>query len=63
MELLEHDKKGWRIRVEEATPEALAGLLRRMVRDDLPVCGFELEQIRLEDAFVDLISKRNGDRT
>lgn len=61
VELIERDKKGWRLRMDDATPEALAALLRRMIRDDLPVCGFEREEIRLEDAFVDLIQRHPGD--
>lgn len=61
VELVERDKKGWRLRVEDGAPEALAALLRRMIRDDLPVCGFEREVVRLEDAFVDLIQRHPGD--
>jgi len=57
---LEADRTGVRIRVDDAEPQALHLLLKRMLEDGLPVCGFTLEEIRLEDAFVDLLSK-NGE--
>ncbi len=60
IELVEQNKKGFRIRLEDATPEIMAELLGRMVREGLPVCGFEREEIRLEDAFVDLLNQNEG---
>lgn len=60
VELIEQNKKGFRVRMEDATPETLSTLLARMVREGVPVCGFEREEIRLEDAFVDLLSQSGG---
>lgn len=63
LSLLEQDKSGLRIRVADADPERLSRLLKKMVMEGFPICGFEREEIRLEDAFVDLLSqKERGDR-
>jgi ABC-2 type transport system ATP-binding protein len=62
VEFLEQDRSGARIRMENATLERLQVLLKKMVDQDLPVCGFFREEVRLEDAFVDLLntSERGG---
>lgn len=49
-----------RLAVEDAAPEALAALLRRMVQDGLPVSGFTRETRKLEDAFVDMVNKQRA---
>lgn len=59
LEFLEEDTIGVRIRVENATAESLHLLLKKMIAQDLPVCGFLREEIRLEDAFVDLLNARS----
>jgi len=46
-----------RIRVEDGTPANLAGILRAILQAGFPVCDFHREDIRLEDAFVDLLSR------
>jgi ABC-2 type transport system ATP-binding protein len=58
VEFLEADASGTRIRVEQATPDSLHVLLKKMIDQDLPVCGFTREEVRLEDAFVDLLNAR-----
>lgn len=60
--LLEEDKGGLRLRVDEGDPERLTRLLRKLVQEGFPVCGFEREEIRLEDAFVDLLSQNEKGR-
>ncbi|WFB35381.1 ABC transporter ATP-binding protein [Kiritimatiellota bacterium B12222] len=55
--LVERDKSGVRIMVENAETERLVMLLRKMIKEDFPVYGFEREDIRLEDAFVDLLNQ------
>ncbi len=56
LEFLEQDRIGARIRMENATQEGQRLLLKKMVNEDLPVCGFLREEVRLEDAFVDLLN-------
>jgi ABC-2 type transport system ATP-binding protein len=46
-----------RIRVDDGAPAQLATILRAMLQADFPVCEFHREDIRLEDAFVDMLSK------
>jgi ABC-2 type transport system ATP-binding protein len=60
VELFEQDATGLRLRVEQGTPEALAGLLRALHAGGFSVCEFHREQIRLEDAFVDILSRQSG---
>jgi ABC-2 type transport system ATP-binding protein len=55
VEVLETTRRGARIRLLDATEEDLARLLRRMISDGLPVTEFRREQLRLEDAFVNLL--------
>jgi ABC-2 type transport system ATP-binding protein len=55
--LVEREKNGLRLKVDDASTDRLSRLLRKMVQEDFPVYGFEREDIRLEDAFVDLLSK------
>jgi len=62
--LVERNKDGIRIKVEDASTEQLVILLKKMVNEGFPVCGFVREEIRLEDAFVDLLSQsEKGGRT
>lgn len=56
--LVEMRKRGARVAVEDGTPEALAELLRRMIRDGLPVSGFQREARKLEDAFVEMVKRQ-----
>lgn len=63
VELFERDKQSVRLKVEQAGAEPLAVLLQKMVKEGFPVCGFEREEIRLEDAFVDLLSRSEGGKS
>lgn len=63
VELFERDKQSVRLKVEQAGAEPLATLLQKMVKEGFPVCGFEREEIRLEDAFVDLLSRSEGGKS
>ncbi|MGA0369739.1 MAG: ABC transporter ATP-binding protein, partial [Kiritimatiellia bacterium] len=44
--LVERNKDGLRVRVDDASSERLVHLLRKMVNEGFPVCGFEREDIR-----------------
>ncbi len=55
--LCEEDRRGVRMRVEEASAERLARVLRDLLRDGFPVCEFHREELRLEDAFVDILNQ------
>lgn len=61
VDFVEQDLTGVRVRVEDAEPEALGDLLKRMLASDLPVSGFMREEVRLEDAFVDLLTSQGAD--
>ena len=58
--LFEQDAAGLRVRLDDGTPESLAGLLRRLQADGFRVCEFHREKVRLEDAFVDIINRNSG---
>jgi len=55
--LVAREKNGLRMKVDDASTDRLSRLLRKIVQEDFQVYGFEREDIRLEDAFVDLLSK------
>lgn len=57
VELIEMRKNGCVLRMENAEPEATSAILRRMLNDGIVVVGFQREQIRLEDAFINLLTK------
>ncbi len=61
VELFEQDASGIRLRIEQGEPEILATLLRRMVGEGFTVHEFQRERIRLEDAFVDILSQQGGE--
>ncbi|MDA3872767.1 MAG: ABC transporter ATP-binding protein [Kiritimatiellae bacterium] len=63
VELFEWDKQSVRLKVEQAGAGQLASLLQKMVKEGFPICGFEREEIRLEDAFVDLLSQSEGGKS
>jgi ABC-2 type transport system ATP-binding protein len=54
----EATKHGYRIRLDDATTSGLVEILRAMVHDGIRVHGFHRDRMRLEDAFVDIISQR-----
>lgn len=55
-ELLESTGAEVRIRIPSGTNEHLAAILRRFISEGIPVTQFRREQVRLEDAFVKLLS-------
>ncbi len=57
LEIFDSDKKGVRLRMQTCTPESRNTLLQGMIREGFPVCEFHLEEVRLEDAFVDILSR------
>jgi len=59
LSLFEQDVRGARIRVDDSSPESLARILKRLVQDGHSVCGFHREELRLEDAFVDILNKNH----
>lgn len=48
-------KAGVRLRIDSTDPEVIAGVLRRMISDGLPVIEFHREERNLEDAFIDIL--------
>ncbi|GAA5483476.1 ABC transporter ATP-binding protein [Haloferula sargassicola] len=57
IEFLEARKHGGRVRIESSEPERAAGVLARMIKDNLPVTEFHREQRNLEDAFIDMLGR------
>lgn len=63
VEFIESRKRGGRIRIESADPEKAAEVLRRMVKDGLPIVEFHREERNLEDAFIDILSRIDQGQT
>ncbi|MES2706890.1 MAG: ATP-binding cassette domain-containing protein [Verrucomicrobiota bacterium] len=57
VKIAEERKNGARLRIESADPEIIAGVLRRMITEGLPVIEFHQEQRNLEDAFIDMLGR------
>ena len=57
LEVLEALKQGLRVRFASTEPAFLAERLRAMVQSGIPVVEFRREERRLEDAFVDVLSR------
>jgi ABC-2 type transport system ATP-binding protein len=57
VKIAEERKHGARLRIESADPDLIAGVLRRMITDGLPVIEFHQEQRNLEDAFIDMLGR------
>ena len=62
IELVNTERHGCRARLTSQEPADAADVLARMVRDGIPVTEFHREEARLEDAFVDLLAKIEGNR-
>jgi len=58
--LVEATKHGARVSIPDTSPEALTGLLQKMIRDGLSVSGFTKKERRLEDAFIDILQNRSS---
>ena len=50
-------KNGARIQIDSTDSEIIAGVLRRLINDGLPVVEFHREERNLEDAFIDILGK------
>lgn len=50
-------KTGGRIEVDSVDDEMIATVLRRIIKDDLPVTDFHLQERRLEDAFIEILGE------
>lgn len=61
VELVEALQGGARLRLESQEPQALANLLRRLVKEGFLVSNFVREEVRLEDAFISLLDKIKAD--
>jgi ABC-2 type transport system ATP-binding protein len=57
VKLMEERKAGGRLSIDSADPDIIAGVLRRMITDGLPVVEFHQEQQNLEDAFIDMLGR------
>jgi len=55
--LADESKHGGRLRIDSASDEVVAGVLRRLVLDGIPVLDFHREEIKLEDAFIDILAR------
>ncbi len=56
----EATRHGARLRVGPNTPEAMAGLLGKMIREGFAVAEFRREDRKLEDAFVEILGKQEN---
>lgn len=56
-ELVDERKNGARLRLMDPTPERMAEGLKRMVLEGIPVISFHRESRKLEDAFVEILTK------
>jgi ABC-2 type transport system ATP-binding protein len=57
VKVMEERKSGARLSIDSADPEIIAGVLRRMITDGLPVVEFHQELQNLEDAFIDMLGR------
>jgi ABC-2 type transport system ATP-binding protein len=60
--LTDETKQGGRLRIDSTSEEVVSGVLRRMVLDGLPVIDFHREEIKLEDAFIDILAQLDRDQ-
>jgi ABC-2 type transport system ATP-binding protein len=56
-------KNGARLQIDSTEPEVIAGVLRRMITDGLPVLEFHREERNLEDAFIDILGRLENSGT
>ncbi len=57
VKLEDERKEGARLRIESSDSNVIAGVLRRMVNEGVPVIEFHREQRNLEDAFIDILGR------
>ncbi len=57
VKIMEERKAGARLSIDSTDPEIIAGVLKRMISEGLPVTEFHQEQQNLEDAFIDMLGR------
>lgn len=57
VKITDERKYGARLQIDSTESDVIAGVLRRMVTDGLPVVEFHREERNLEDAFIDILGK------
>ena len=57
VKIMEERKAGARLSIDSIDPDIIAGVLRRLITDGLPVTEFHQEQQNLEDAFIDMLGR------
>lgn len=57
IEVVEETKRGARLRLKSTEEDLIAGTLKRLITDGIPVTEFHREERRLEDAFIDLLGQ------
>lgn len=57
VEFLDATKKGGRIKINSTEEDVVASVLRRMIKDELPVIEFHQEERKLEDAFIEILGE------
>jgi hypothetical protein len=57
VKIMEERKAGARLSINSIDPDIIAGVLRRLITDGLPVTEFHQEQQNLEDAFIDMLGR------
>ncbi|MEM0895983.1 MAG: ABC transporter ATP-binding protein [Verrucomicrobiota bacterium] len=60
VKILDMRKSGARIEIERDEEEIIAGILRRMVTEGLPIVEFRREERNLEDAFIDMLGNADA---
>jgi ABC-2 type transport system ATP-binding protein len=60
VKIADERKAGARLRIDSTDPDIIAGVLRRMVVDGIPVIEFHREERNLEDAFIDILGRLEG---
>lgn len=53
----EERRSGARLRIDSLEPDIIAGVLRKLVTDGIPVTDFHREERNLEDAFIDMLGR------
>ncbi len=59
----EATKTGARILVDSAEPDEVAAILKRMIKDDIAVTDFHREEVKLEDAFIEILGNLEAEGT
>ncbi|MGI8603477.1 MAG: ATP-binding cassette domain-containing protein [Verrucomicrobiales bacterium] len=57
VKLVEESKHGARLKIDSDNADVIAGVLRRMITDGLPIVEFHREERRLEEAFIDMLGE------